>query len=86
MDGVPDLVDVCEELLELRQHVEELSDSNDAELLAFTFSSYSLKSKLKSNILQSAINDTMFNDSTKEFSYLFQILLWVSMQESVLIK
>jgi hypothetical protein len=86
VDGVPDLVDVCEELLELRQHVEELSDSDNSKLLAFPFSSNSLKCKLKSNILQSAINNTMLDDSTKELSYLFQILLGISMQESVLIK
>ncbi len=86
VDGVPDLVDVCEELMELGEHVEELSDSNNTKLLAFPLSPYSLKCKLESNILQSAINNTMLDDSTKEFSYLFQILLWVSMQESVLIK
>jgi len=86
LDTLPYLVDVLEELRELRQHVEERLDNDNSELLSSSIASESFDHKLEGDVLEHSVEEIVFDDCAEELGDLGQILLRVSVQESVLVK
>jgi len=79
-------VDVLELSWEFRQAVEEFLDDDDAETLAFAFSSEGFNHELKSDVLQDAVKQLVLNDCAEELCNLLKVLLRVPVQEPILIK
>ena len=82
----PDFVNIIEERLELRKHVEELTNCDDSELLSLALSSESLVSKLQSYFLQRAIYQFVLNDGSKQLRNLLQIGGRVPVEESIFVE
>ena len=70
----------------LRKHVKKLLNCYNAKLLSSSISSESLVGKLKSDLKQSPVNNSILHNLTKQFCYFFQVLGRVLMQKSIFIK
>lgn len=79
-------VNTFEELWELREQVDYLTDDYHAELHSLAFASESFHYKLESYFLQGAVDDPVLDYCTVELGYLLEILSWILVQEAVLVK
>lgn len=75
-----------EELWELREQVDYLTDDYHAELHSLAFASESFHYKLEGDFLQGAVDDPVLDYCTVELGNLFEILSRVLVQEAVLVK
>ena len=71
---------------ELRQAVEELFDDNDTEALSASLATEGFDDELESDVLQDVVKQLVLDNGTEQFGNLFQVLLRILVQETVLIK
>ena len=79
-------VNTLEELWELGEQVDYLTDDYHTELHSLAFASESFNYELESYFLQGAVDDPVLDYCTVELGYLLEILSWILVQEAVLVK